>query len=141
MVLLRPMLNFCWWPSNLLLSQGYLERKYPCRTKTIQWSSSSQCDDLSYVSIDYEFRPSRQLGIKFDATMDFNMVLSHALRDYLGCQLTYDTDILNAFSGVLQSFSRSLESTVVMGSIARILDWSLGFELSTRGDWRKEFPS
>tara|TARA_R110002003_G_scaffold184_10_gene14455 strand:+ start:12602 stop:13798 length:1197 start_codon:yes stop_codon:yes gene_type:complete len=97
--------------------------------------------DLSYVSIDYELRPGRQYGIKFDPTMDFNMVFTHTLRDYLCRRLTYDTDILNAFSGVLDSFSQSLESTVVMGSITRLLDWSLGFEISRGDGRRKEFPS
>lgn len=69
------------------------------------------------------------------------MVFTHTLRDYLCRRLTYDTDILNAFSGILNSFSQSLKSTVVMGSITRLLDWSLGFVISGGEDRRKQFPS
>jgi len=49
------------------------------------------------------------------------------LWEYFERNLTYDTDILNAFAGVLIEFANAANSTVVMGSITRFLDYLLLF--------------
>jgi len=98
--------------------------------------------DFSYVNVGYELRPHRRYLRQYDLEKDINLILMMTLREYLGRRLTYDTDVLNAFSGVLNDFGRVLKSTVVMGSITRLLDWSIHFSVGSRNvERRDEFPS
>lgn len=98
--------------------------------------------DYSYVNIGYELRPYRQYGLKFDPTKDLNIILMMTVQEYLQRRLTYDTDILNAFSGVLHQVGHDLGSSVVMGSISRFLDWSILFVIDEHETQRRdEFPS
>lgn len=95
--------------------------------------------DFSYLSLDYELRPHRRFLLQSNLQKDIGGILERTLREYLQRQLTYESDVLNAFQGILDYFAVVLRSSTVMGAIVRILDWAILFW--TGSERREQFPS
>jgi hypothetical protein len=62
------------------------------------------------------------------------------IREFLERRLTYESDVLHALQGILNDFALLVRSTSVMGTVVRLLDWAILFELQSR-QRRTEYSS
>jgi hypothetical protein len=75
--------------------------------------------DFSCLCLEYELRTYRRFLLQRDLRADFGDILTMTIGKFIEQKLTYDTDLLNAFQGILLDFARFAKSETVMGTIIR----------------------
>ncbi|KAK4163327.1 heterokaryon incompatibility protein-domain-containing protein [Cladorrhinum sp. PSN259] len=99
--------------------------------------------DHSFLSLNFELRnfnlPYYQT--KTDLNQNIDEILGSVIARYTRRKLAYDDDILDAIHGVLSEYAKALNSFVLMGTIATMVDWVILLKATRTASRRTQLPS